>query len=108
MLIDIYIKEKMYDLALTEVLAKRSLSTLRLYQNDLAFRYPEQYFNVYRELIIPFADKGMGRKHYQEVVTYLKRMKCIEGYGGAVSVIVGLLRVEHRRKPAFIDEMKEL
>ncbi|MCX6677509.1 MAG: hypothetical protein NTU95_06140 [Methanothrix sp.] len=107
-LIDIYLKEKMYDQALIEVLAKRSLSTLRQYQNDLAFRYPEQYFNVYRELIIPFADKDMGRKHYQEVVSYLKRMKSIEGYEGSVSEIVGRLRVEHRRKPAFIDEMKEL
>jgi hypothetical protein len=107
-LIDIYLKEKMYDLALTEVLAKRSLSTLRLYQNDLAFRYPEQYFNVYRELIIPFADKGMGRKHYQEVVSYLKQMKSMDGYEGAVSEIVGRLRVEHKRKPAFIDEMKGL
>ena len=107
-LIDIYLKEKMYDQALTEVLAKRSLSTLRQYQNDLAFRYPEQYFNVYRELIIPFADKDTGRKHYQEVVSYLKRMKCIEGYEGAVSEIVGRLRIEHKRKPAFIDEMKEL
>jgi hypothetical protein len=107
-LIDIYLKEKMYDQALTEVLAKRSLSTLRSYQNDLAFRYPEQYFNVYQELIIPFADKGTGRKHYQEVVSYLKQMKCMEGYEGAVSEIVGQLRIEHRRKPAFIDEMKEL
>ncbi|TFH49995.1 MAG: hypothetical protein E4G89_04010 [Methanothrix sp.] len=107
-LIDIYLKEKMYDQALTEALAKRSLSTLRQYQNDLAFRYPEQYFNVYRELIIPFADKDTGRKHYQEVVSYLKRMKCIEGYEGAVSEIVGRLRIEHKRKPAFIDEMKEL
>ena len=107
-LIDIYLKEKMYDQALTEVLAKRSLSTLRQYQNDLAFRYPEQYFNVYRELIIPFANKDMGRKHYQEVVSYLKRMKSIEGYEGAVSEIVGRLRIEHKRKPAFIDEMKVL
>jgi len=107
-LIDIYLKEKMYDQALTEVLAKRSLSTLSPYQNDLAFRYPEQYFNAYRDLIIPFADKDVGRKHYQEVVSYLKRMKSIEGYEGAVSEIVGRLRIEHKRKPAFIDEMKEL
>jgi hypothetical protein len=78
MLIDLYLKEKMYNQAQAEVLSKRSLSTLRLYQNDLAFRYPEQYFKVYCELIIPFADKSMGRKHYQEVVSYLKQMKSME------------------------------
>jgi len=107
-LIDIYLKEKMYDLALTEVLVGHNLNALSLYHNDLAFRYPEQYFNVYRELIIPFADKGMGRKHYQEVVSYLKQMKSMEGYEGTVSEIVGLLRIEHKKKPAFIDEMKGL
>ena len=107
-LIDIYIKEKMYDQALKEVLAKRDLSTLSVYQKDLSFRYPEQYFNAYRELIFLFADKGMGRKHYQEVVSHLKRMKSMEGYEAAVSEIVGRLRIEHKRKPAFIDEMKGL
>ena len=98
----------MYDQALKEVLAKKNLPTLRQYQNDLSLRYPEQYFSAYRELIIPFADKDTGRKHYQEVVSYLNRMKGIEGYEGAVLEIVGRLRMEHRRKPAFIDEMKEL
>lgn len=107
-LIDIYLKENMYDHALKEVLARKNLPTLRQYQNDLSFRYPEQYFNAYRELIIPFADKDTGRKHYQEVVSYLNRMKCIDGYEGAVLEIIGHLRMEHRRKPAFIDEMKEL
>jgi hypothetical protein len=107
-LIDIYLKEKMYDQALKEVLAKKNLPTLRQYQNDLSLRYPEQYFSAYRELIIPFADKGMGRKHYQEVVSYLKQMKSIDGYEGAALEIIGHLRMEQRRKPAFIDEMKEL
>jgi len=98
----------MYDQALKEILATRSLSTLSLYQRDLSFLYPVQYFNAYRDLIIPFAEMGMGRKHYQEVVSYLKKMKSIEGYGGAVSEIVGRLRIDNRKKPAFIDEMKEL
>ena len=35
-------------------------------------------------------------------------MKSIEGYEGAVSEIVGRLRIDNRKKPAFIDEMKEL
>jgi len=35
-------------------------------------------------------------------------MKSIEGYEGAVSEIVRRLRIDNRKKPAFIDEMKEL
>jgi anaerobic ribonucleoside-triphosphate reductase len=59
-------------------------------------------------VIISFADEGMRRKHYQEVVSYLKKMKSIDGYEGAISEIVDQLRIEHKRKPAFIDEIKEL
>jgi uncharacterized Zn finger protein len=107
-LIEIYLRELMYDEALGEVLAKKNISALSMYQNKLAHLYPEQYFNAYRELIFPFAEEEMGRKHYKEVVSYLKRMKEIEGFEGEVQEIVERLREENKRKPAFIDEMKEL
>jgi uncharacterized Zn finger protein len=106
--IEIYLREKMYDKALSEVLAQKSFRTLSRYQNKLAHLYPAQYFNAYRELIFPFAEKEMGRRHYQEAVSYLKRMKEIKGFEGAVHEIVERLREENKRKPAFIDEMKEL
>jgi hypothetical protein len=107
-IIDIYLRERMYDQALEAVLSQKSLSTLSRYQNDLVYRYPKQYFNAYRELIFPFAEKEMGRRHYQEVVSYLWKMKEIEGFEGAVKEVVERLREENKRKPAFIDEMKEL
>lgn len=107
-LIEIYLREQMYEEALGEVLAKKNISTLSMYQNKLAHLYPEQYFNAYRELIFPFAEEEMGRRHYQEVVSYLKRMREIEGFEGAVQEIVERLREENKRKPAFIDEMKNL
>jgi hypothetical protein len=50
----------------------------------------------------------MGRRHYQEVVSYLRKMKDIEGFEGAVKEIVERLRKENKKKPAFIDDMKEL
>ncbi len=106
--IEIYLREQMYDEALGEVLAQKSIRILSRYHNQLAHLYPERYFNAYRELIFPFAEKEMGRRHYQEVVSYLKSMREIEGFEGAVQEIVERLRAENKRKPAFIDEMKEL
>ncbi|HNY34347.1 MAG TPA: hypothetical protein PKK68_06785 [Methanothrix soehngenii] len=107
-LVDIHIREKMHDKALELVLSKNSLNALRHYHNDLSSMNPERYFDAYRKLIVPFAGKETGRKHYQMVVSYLKLMKRIDGHEKAVSEIVGQLRIEHRKKPAFIDEMKEL
>ncbi len=106
--IKIYLREQMYDEALHGVLAQKSIYTLGGYHNQLAHLYPEQYFNAYRELIFPFAEGETGRRHYKEVVSYLKRMKEIEGFRGEVREIVERLREEYKRKLAFIDEMKEL
>jgi hypothetical protein len=108
MVIDIYLREQMHEQALREVFALKSLSTLSQYYKHLVSLDPDQYFNAYRELIIPFAGKETGRKHYKEVVSYLKDMKAIEGHEGEIKEIVERLREKHKRQPAFIDEMKGL
>jgi len=50
----------MFEEALEQVLAKKSLFTLDAYYKDLSLNFPEGYFKAYKELLIPFADM-MGR-----------------------------------------------
>jgi len=107
-LIDVYLREKLYDVALKRVLESRSLSLLANYHKDLAGRYPNEYFQAYRELIHSFAGNETGRKHYQEVVSHLRKMGEIRGFESEFAEFIGLLRQENRRRPAFIDEMKVL
>jgi hypothetical protein len=107
-LVDIYLREQMHDNALQAVIAQKSIYSLRAYRNELARLYPKEYFGAYNELIIPFANSRMGREHYRDVVSYLKEMKAIEGFDYEVQEIVGRLRSENRRRPAFIDELKVL
>ena len=105
-LIDVYLREEMYDIAFKRLLESRSLSLLAKYHKDLADRYPNEYFQAYRELIHSFAGKETGRRHYQEVVSYLKKMSEIRGFESEFAEFIGKLRQENRRRPAFIDEMK--
>jgi hypothetical protein len=70
--------------------------------------YPKEYFGAYKELIHPFAECRMGREHYRDVASILKDMKGIKGFESDVQEIVERLRRENKRKPAFIDELKEL
>ena len=51
----------MFEEALEQVLAKKSLFTLDTYYKDLSVKFPEGYFKAYRELLIPFTDIKMGR-----------------------------------------------
>ncbi|MDI6704596.1 MAG: SWIM zinc finger family protein [bacterium] len=106
--ISIYLREGMFDQALEHVLARRDLYTLSSYHKDLSIRYPERYFNAYRELIIPFAESKMGRPHYQEIVRYLNRMKQIPGFGNEFRKVVTLLKERYSNRPAFFDEVRKV
>jgi hypothetical protein len=105
-IIDIYLKERMFDQALEHVLAQKDLYTLASYYKDLSDKYPEKYFNAYRELIIPFADGSMGRPHYREVVRCVRQMKQIRGFGNECRELVDLLKERYRKRPAFLDEIR--
>ncbi|MGA9098146.1 MAG: SWIM zinc finger family protein [Methanotrichaceae archaeon] len=105
-LIDVYLREEMYDMAFKRLLESRSLTLLANYHKDLAGRYPNEYFQAYCELIHSFVGKETGRRHYQEVVSYLKKMSEIRGFEGEFAEFIDTLRQENRRRPAFIDELK--
>ena len=105
-IIDIYLKEEMFEEALEQVLAKKSLFTLDTYYKDLSAKFPEGYFKAYRELLIPFTDIKMGRSHYRNIVSYLNRMKRIKGFQEEFNELVNLLKTKYAKRPAFLDEMK--
>jgi hypothetical protein len=105
-LIDLYIKEDMFEQALQRVISQESLFTLSFYYQLFAEKYPAIYFQAYQKLIIPFADSRMGRPHYREIVKYLKEMKRIKGFEEEFNRLIKLLRTKYANRPAFLDEMK--
>ena len=107
-LIEIYLQEEIYDKALNEVLSRENLDILGRYHSRLSGRYPKEYFNAYKKLLIPFAAGGMGRPHYRRVVQHLEKMKKIKGFKSEFNKIVEMLRKEYANRPAFLDEMKGL
>ncbi len=107
-LIDIYLKEKMFDKALKEVLARKNLYTLSKYYKQLAERYPKDYFNVYKDLLLPYADSRMGRDHYHRVVSELRKMKGIKDFEKEFEEYIEMLRAKYAKRTAFLEEMKRL
>jgi len=107
-IIEIYLREDMFEAALKEALARKSLRILSMYYRHLAEKFPTNYFNAYRELLLTFADARMGRDHYRKVVSELEKMKAIKGFDKEFEKYVEMLREMYARRPAFIDEMKRL
>jgi thiol-disulfide isomerase/thioredoxin len=106
--IDIYLREKKFDKAIEKVLHNKSLDVLERYYKDLSNKYPEEYFNAYKELLIPFADSKTGRHHYRNIVYYLKRMKKIGIFKNQFREFVKELKEKYANRPAFHDEMERI
>lgn len=105
-IIGIYLREGMFEEALKHVLARGSLFALSIYHKDLSEKFPERYFDAYKELLIPFTDSKMGRAHYREIVRYLEQMKKIKGFREELRESVKLLKTKYANRPAFLDEIK--
>ena len=78
------------------------------YHKDLSNRFPKEYFEAYKKLIIPFSGSRMGRAHYQEIVDYLRQMKKIKGFEKELMELASSLKEKYKNRPAFLDEMKRI
>lgn len=108
LIINLFLKEGLFEVALEKVLQIRSLYTLKEFHKDLADRFPEEYFKAYKEMIIPFAESRTGRAHYREVIGYLKRMKRIKRFEKEFKELVDHLKTEYKNRPAFLDELRRV
>jgi hypothetical protein len=106
-IIDIYLREEMFEKALRTVINTNSLDVLNSYHGVLSDKYPEQYYNAYQELILQDSEKSMGRSHYRKIAAYLKRMKSIKGFKSEFEDFIKLMREKYRKRPAFLDEIKK-
>jgi hypothetical protein len=102
------LKEGLFEEALEQVLQIRSLYTLKEFHEDLADRFPEEYFKAHKEMIIPFAESKTGRAHYREVIIYLKQMKRIRGFEKEFKELMEYLEVKYKNRPAFLDELRRV
>lgn len=50
----------------------------------------------------------MGRLHYREIVNYLIQMKRIKGFEDEFDKLVKLLKTKYAKRPAFLDELKDM
>ncbi|MCK4665801.1 SWIM zinc finger family protein [Candidatus Dependentiae bacterium] len=107
-IIRIYISEKRFREGLEVALTFVYLSKFDQQFGNFVKRYPEEYFNHYKKLLIIFSDDGMGRKYYRKIVFFLKRLKTIPGLEKEFNEFIKFLREKYANRPAFLDEIKRL
>ena len=105
-LIELYIHEGELRKTFSEVVDSENLSQLRRYQDPVATVDPAEYFEVYRELLVPFAAGETGRRHYREIADHLEEMRRLVP-GERFEEFVDFLKEEHSNRPAFLDELEK-
>lgn len=101
----LYAEEKLYDRLLDCVLKTPDLYALQAYEKALAKIYPQQILQKYRDELNKMARHSGPRKHYQQLVSQLRRMQKIEGGKEAVEEIAAEWRQQYRNRPAMMEEL---
>lgn len=104
-LVAMYVHETDLEKAFVELQENENLTWVRQYRDPVATVDPVEYFERYRELLVPFAADETGRRHYREIADHLDEMQ------GLVSEerfekFVESLKENHSNRPAFLDELE--
>ena len=101
-----YVHEMDLEKAFFELKEAENLSWIRRYQDPVATVDPIEYFEMYREQLIPFAAGDTGRRHYREIADHLESMQELVS-DAQFEEFVEFLKEEHSNRPAFLDELEK-
>ncbi|WP_049933576.1 SWIM zinc finger family protein [Halorubrum ezzemoulense] len=105
-LVALYVHDDDLKKAFVELKENADLSSVRQYRDPVAATAPVEYFELYRELLVPFAANDTGRRHYRDIADHLEEIQGLvpearfEGF-------VDFLKDKHSNRPAFLDELEK-
>lgn len=103
---DVLNQEKRYEQLMQIIERENSVNLLDKYEKQLRKTHSERMLRIYANYIIPEMDHANCRKHYRQLVQYLKKIvKCENGKAEAES-IARKWRMEYKRRTALMDELR--
>ena len=103
----LYIWEEQWDRLLALLCRYPEFSRVEEAEKYLAKDHAEELASMYRDLILSYMKSNMGRKHYQTVCRYIRRMIKLGARPMAVD-LVEQLRTMYRNRRALIEELAHL
>ena len=105
-LIRMYVHEGDLEKAFAELRESENISLVRQYRESVATVDPVEYFEFYRELLVPFAAGETGRRHYRKIADHLEEMQCLVPEA-RFEEFLDFLKDKHSNRPAFLDELEK-
>jgi hypothetical protein len=104
----LYEEEKLYDRLLKVVLDSLELYRLTEYEYCLQKLYPAELLMKYEKEVQGMIKRVSDRKRYQEIVSFLGRMKKYPEGTKKVKEIVSDWQIAYKNRPAMMDELQKL
>ncbi len=106
---DIYVEEKEYDklFSFLSGLEYRRLDALLQYASHLNSTHSLQILSLFTDELRVYAEKNLGRSHYEYIARVLRSMRKLNGGKDAVKQLVEEFRVLYKRRPAMMQELGE-
>ncbi|RLM94992.1 SWIM zinc finger domain-containing protein [Haloarcula sp. Atlit-7R] len=105
-LVNLYVHDGDFEKAFSELKDSENLSLIRKYRDSVATVDPVGYFELYRELLVPFAANDTGRRHYRDIADHLEEMQGLVPEA-RFEEFVDFLKDKHSNRPAFLDELEK-
>jgi hypothetical protein len=105
-LVSMYVHEGELEKAFAELKDSENLSWLRRYRDPVATVDPVEYFEGYRDQLVPFAAGETGRRHYRDIADHLDEMQELVPEE-RLEEFVDFLTEKHSNRPAFLDELEK-
>jgi hypothetical protein len=105
-LVKLYVHDGDLEKAFAELKDNEDLSLVRKYRDSVATVDPVEYFELYRELLVPFAANDTGRRHYRDIADHLEEMQELVPEA-RFEEFVDFLKDKHSNRPAFLDELEK-
>ena len=80
-----------------------SIDELERYYKVFASDYPEKTLEMFKEVLIPYADNNTGRSYYENLLSLLKQMSRIKGGEKAASDLVADFRLNYKNRRAMME-----
>lgn len=103
-LADVFIREKSWNKLFELLKQSPTFHMIEDYEKYLKKEYAAELADLYAEAILIYMVNNLGRKYYQEVCRYIRRIKKL-GCKDKATQIISLLKNTYPNRPAMIDEL---
>jgi len=78
------------------------------YHKAFAAAYPENTLKLFERVIVSYAEKNIGRSHYEYVFSLLQKMAKVKGGKKEAADLAAVLRLRHKGRRAMLEILQRL